>query len=127
MVFMCSCGCPLDVAENVATKISMRPRWLHQDHGACSDGKNPRVMTIYFILYYVILYDIISYLIISYICYICILYIYTYCYLDEGKSAQPTLKTVPVLPGDEMPSPPSPEEAMDQMGSLFFYRSKFKA
>jgi len=47
--------------------------------------------------------------------------------LDEGKPAQPTLKTVPVLPGDEMPSPPSPEEAMDQMGSLFFYRSKFKA
>lgn len=60
-----------------------------------------------------------SYHIISYICYICILYIfiYTYCYLDEGTPAQPTLKTVPVLPGDEMPSP---EEAMDQMGSLFF-------
>jgi hypothetical protein len=37
--------------------------------------------------------------------------------LDEGTPAQPTLKTVPVLPGDEMPSP---EEAMDQMGSLFF-------
>ena len=72
-----SLGCPC----GKWLKISMRPRrWLHQDHGACSDGKNPRVMTIYFILYYIIFYYIILRYSIYYLLYIIyyVLYIIYY-------------------------------------------------